>query len=482
MKGNFIKGFAHQIITCLLAVAVLLLTIFSVISGNSDNIGRNPQNPPIYAASETFRTAAWGLPPNANIGEGKYANNPNYSTAENYITMSQCGFEYAMPTHDTTDEHIINTLQVAQIAGMKVLIRDLHVQGIQYANMAGGTYAEARERYNKLSTSLKARYDVFKMYDSFAGVIAYDEPDSTMFEAIAAGQDWFLTNYPEYEYYVNLFPNYASQDQLFGTDANKGYTYADHVKMFIEKVNPQLISYDHYALVQDEHKSKFIADNFLYNLYVFAKEAKEHDIPFYIYLQTMGFNNNVPLSNYAEFAWQAYTSMAFGVQGIQCFCYWTLLGDNNNITSACVDRDGTILDTYYWVQEVFSDIKSFEKVYMSFKWDGVKLFEATSASNNLFSYIKKANQLKKLKGVNKVTTTQDLIFGQFLDKENYPAFMVSNASSPFDLKNATISITFDKSVTVALVYQKGECKTMQLNGHKLNLELASGDGAFVIPL
>ena len=423
------------------------------------------------------------MPPNANTGYGVLADNPDYATVENYQIMRDCGFEYALPTSDYTDEHIFNTLEKAEAVGMKVLVRDYSSFGIQQTIALGGTYAEARDNFAKKTEEIKARYDRFKEYDSFAGVLAYDEPDSTLFPAIAAAQDWFLKYYPEYEFYVNLLPNYATPKQLFGTDSDKGYTYADHVSMFVEEVNPMLVSYDHYALLRDAFDAKYLLDDFLYNLWLFAEQAKAKDIPFYIYLQTMGFYDNVPIENYAEFAWQCYTSMAFGVTGIQCFCYWTLLEEEslNNVRDGIVDRDGTILPAYSIVQEVFREIKSFEQVYMSFDWDGFRLYEGSLVENSMFGYIRK-NQLEKLKGVREVTVDQDVVIGQFLDAEGYPGFMVSNASSPFDLNGATVTMTFDGDVTAAQVYQKGEMKTVKLTDHKLTLELESGGGCFVLPL
>ena len=56
-----------------------------------------------------------------------------------------------------------------------------------------------------------------------------------------------------------------------------------------------LISYDHYALLRDAFGAKYLQDDFFYNLYLFAEQAKEKEIPFYIYLQTMGFYDNVAI-------------------------------------------------------------------------------------------------------------------------------------------------------------------------------------------
>ena len=175
--------------------------------------------------------------------------------------------------------------------------------------------------------------------------------------------------------------------------------------------------------------------------------------------------------------------MAFGVTGIQCFCYWTLLEEEelNNVRDGMVDRDGTKLPAYDIVKSVFDEIKSFEEVFLSFKWDTFKLYEASLVSNSMFGYIRN-NQAEKLLGVQDVETDQDLVVGQFLDKDGFPGFMVVNQSSPFDLEEASVTMTFDSDVTAALVYAKGEEKLVRLDDHKLTLDLGSGEGNFVIPL
>ena len=44
---------------------------------------------------------------------------------------------------------------------------------------------------------------------------------------------------------MNLFPNYASAEQLGST------TYREHLERFVETCHPTVLSYDHYALMDD---------------------------------------------------------------------------------------------------------------------------------------------------------------------------------------------------------------------------------------
>ncbi|MDE5896687.1 MAG: hypothetical protein K2H43_02595, partial [Clostridia bacterium] len=143
MKGTFQKNFCKQVAVCLMAAGLVALAGCGSAESGENGIGRDPQNPPVYAATETFRTAAWSLPPNADTGapDTVLEHNPNYATTENWQTMADCGFRYAMPTSDYNDDHIRNTLEKAQAVGMKVLVRDYNSRGVQYTIGLGGTYA-----------------------------------------------------------------------------------------------------------------------------------------------------------------------------------------------------------------------------------------------------------------------------------------------------------------------------------------------------
>lgn len=129
----------------------------------------------------------------------------------------------------------------------------------------------------------------------------------------------------------------------------------------------------------------------------------------------MGFYVNVPIENYAEFAWQCYYEHGVRRHGNPVLLLLDASGRGvlNNVRDGIVDRDGTILPAYSIVQEVFREIKSFEQVYMSFDWDGFRLYEGSLVENSMFGYIRK-NQLEKLKGVREVTVDQDVVIGQFL--------------------------------------------------------------------
>lgn len=469
---------------------LMTLTSIGLIIGtsscNNNSLSNEVKEPeiPTYETQEKFLIGNWGVPPHANTGYLEYANNPDYCNVEEWTKMKNCGFNVSVPTGGTSVEEIVRDLQMAQEVNMQILVRDRTANGLESiintALAQGLDYKQTRELLSKKEQSIKTNIDTFKEYNSFMGVNAYDEPSMDYYEIISACQDWFYINYPNYKFYVNLLPVYATPKQLYGAKVNTGLTYSDYVSEFVEIVNPYCLSYDHYPILADFDETPYIKDDFLYNLNEIALAAKKAKVPSYIYVQTMGFFDNLPLSSYEDFAWQVYSSLAFGMKGILCFQYWTQLQAeyHNNVRQGIVERDGTINPIYYEVQKVFNDIKFMEDIYMSFTWDGIKTYEGGRVVNDMFSLVN--NQLENLHDISNVNTDNDIVIGQFIKDDSY-AYMVMNASSPFNKEKVSVTLTFDE-YDYCYIVKNSTKELIKLDNHVLNLTINSSEGTFVIPL
>lgn len=468
-----------------LAVATLAAVMaFTGLAGcnSGGETGKAPEMPE-YEHVEDFRIGNWGTPPHANTGHDEYVNNPDYCTEEHWANMRDCGFNLAIPTAGPSVAEIERDLEMADKVGMKMLVRDLTNAGfeaiIKYAQGRGYGYEETRAELEKRSDEIKANIDAYAKHPSFQGVNAYDEPSVDYYEPISACQDWFLKNYPEYEFYSNLLPVYANPQQLFGSQASKGYNYEDYVSMFRKTVNPSSLSYDHYPYLANYDGSKYLKNDFMYNLGVFANEAKKAKVPMYLYVQSMGFLGNLPVETYEEFAWQCYVSLAFGARGIMCFQYWTQLQSGNNVCDGIVERDGTIRPLYYEVQKVFNDIKSMQDIYLHYTWEGVKTYEHGVIVNDQFDMVNV--QLEELADISKISGDQDILIGQFASADRSRAYMVTNASSPFEEETANVELTFE-GYNYAMVVKNGQKELVKLDNHVLKMAIGSGEGNFVVPL
>lgn len=463
-----------RIISCVLTVMLALVIALSACASNDDKGEIKPSD-------KVIRKAAWSTPYNGNIGDAPWGAQPSDNTVENWQVMAEAGFNYAIPTHDVTWEDVNQTLTNAEQVGIKVLVTD-HSSPSLYniiRRNEGSTYEQTMAAILAVEDQLKEKYNSLTEYESFGGIVVIDEPSMAYYDAIAAGQDWWTQNYPEYEYYVNLLPSYASPAQLFGSNYDDSLKFSDYVDRFINKTNPAFISYDHYALRRAGLMGT-IRPAWLSDLEVFAEASKRYDIPFFIFLLCTGHWDYIRPQTYREFAWQAYSALAYGAQGLQAFTYWSyLIPDNNpdNLAEGLVGPRGEIMPLYYAVQEVFNEISAFENYYMNFKWQGTMPIGVSGHG----TYALLTNPLKSLTGVSKVTAEKEALIGEFKDKNNNIAYMVTNYSSPFKSETNKVTLKFTNAKK-ALVFKKGRKVVYQLTNNTLEFEMSTGEGYFVIPI
>ncbi|HOA72798.1 MAG TPA: hypothetical protein PL151_17430 [Phycisphaerae bacterium] len=238
---------------------------------------------PARVAPEDFAILPWSWIPNdAEMLKGIY----------------ECGFNLAgfVP---------VDALDAVQAAGLKAIVSGLHVNDGP---------AEDPVAVEKKVSALVERVG---KHPAIYGYYLRDEPNAALFPALAVYVDALRKADPAARPYINLFPNYATAEQL-GTA-----TYDEYLERFITTVKPPFVSYDHYALMNDGSLRR----QYFQNLEAVRKASLAHQLPFW----------NIVLSNahfhYAEpyeggFRFQAFTTLAYGGRGISYFTYTTPLHGN----------------------------------------------------------------------------------------------------------------------------------------------------------
>lgn len=129
---------------------------------------------PQYEDAEPFRFVAYMGPPPANSGSGEFATNPDYMTLENYQIMADCGFNYTTGMYENTKELYLKGLDLAQQVGMKYYVRDYSFTDgcIEGIIAAANSEEEAQAMLEQQQVSIKARFEEYSEYESFAGVLA----------------------------------------------------------------------------------------------------------------------------------------------------------------------------------------------------------------------------------------------------------------------------------------------------------------------
>jgi len=142
-----------------------------------------------------------------------------------------------------------------------------------------------------------------------------DEPSASAFPGLGRLVAHLRERDPAHLAYINLFPTYASNEQL-GTKGDTVTAYREHVRQFVEVVRPALISYDHYQFaVNGDGKEYFL------NLAMIRRAAQEAGVPFLNIVQACTWTPGMRVPQGNELRYLVYTTAAYGAQGLSYYVY-----------------------------------------------------------------------------------------------------------------------------------------------------------------
>ena len=273
---------------------------------------------PLFAADgadERFPILAWGGPPS------------NETTPERYRELAEAGFTHSyssMPDADT----MAKALDVAHAAGVQLLVSN--------PELSGDTEATVKR---------------FKDHPALGGYYLRDEPGAKDFAGLAEWTRRVQAADDTAPAYINLFPNYATPDQL-GTA-----TYQAYLDKFVEDVPVPMLSFDHYPVVGDVLRPEWYD-----NLERAAKTAREAKRPLWAFVLSVA-HAPYPVPTVPHLRVQAFSNLAYGARTIQYFTYWTSVSDTWDFHEAPISTDGKRTATYDRVRQVNGEIQSLRGVF-----------------------------------------------------------------------------------------------------------------------
>lgn len=214
-------------------------------------------------------------------------------------------------------------LDTCQAAGLKAIVYDSRVSDYKWDNV---DESAARRNVESLVKQVGKHPAVYGYYLT-------DEPGSAKFAGLAKVAAAVREFAPGAWPYINLFPNYASAEQL----GEPGYE--SYVEKFVAVCKPTTLSYDHYAPMADGS----LRPNYFHNLEVMRDAAVKHRLPFWnIVLTVAHFQYREPCP--ADLRFQVYTTLAYGGRGIAYFTYFAPQVGNYRL--APVDQFGHTTPTW----------------------------------------------------------------------------------------------------------------------------------------
>ena len=253
---------------------------------------------------------------------------------------------------------------------------DQHYADIAAANFTiviGGFGAKTPETVQK-QIKLCEKYDLKALVDRAGlspaqlpespavwGYRIHDEPYARDFPGLREIVDNIREARPGRLSYINLFPNYASE-QMLGTK-----TYDEHVRRFVEDVDVGVLSMDHYPMMKPDSDGR---SSYCSNLEVMRKYSLRQGIPFWNFFNAMPFGPHYDPTE-AQLRWQIYTSIAYGAKGVLYFCYWTPRGRVFSKGGAIITAKGRKTCHYEQAKRINHGIKNLGPTLMKLTSTGV---------------------------------------------------------------------------------------------------------------
>lgn len=290
----------------------------------------------------------------------------NQSAKAVYRQVRDAGFTIAGPQGEgeMTPENNLKYLDACLANGLKATVQDFRI---------------FRAVNDKDADWKKIIADIVEAYKDHPALFAYyvvDEPNESLFPHLAEIVAEFKKLDPAHPAYINLFPNYATPEQLGSPD------YYTHVKHYLDTVKPAFLSYDHYHFLhmpdpskQQEveltgneredliRKSAMInvdRGGFFDNLEDVRNLCLERNVPFMVIVLLIEHGPYRYLTE-AEFRFEAFQSITYGASYLSYFTYWTVNDPDSwwGWKNAMIDVNGTVLDHYYDVQNVNTDLRQY---------------------------------------------------------------------------------------------------------------------------
>ena len=479
-----------KLFAMIMAATSLILCGVSACKKPDDNNGAEK---PVYESNEKFDIGMWvGVSDNyVTYDENGQKISSRPMTDDEFLAKYQdiadAGINIAFPGYDVMINgrggYNLKALKAAHEVGIKHVLGDSDLRDylMSAKTLVSGGLKTEEEIVSHVKDLLKM-YTDSEYYDALYGFMIRDEPSAELFEALGYAEKIFKKAAPGLMFYVNLFPVIAGGAQLGGSSA---ITYDSYLTRWVSTVKTNYISYDHYPLYGSLEDQTSIESSFLYNMDVMKTKINDEgeNRKLWTFLQSIQFGaKNRAVRNKADIAFQAYSFLAYGGDGIQWFCY-AAPPENDGAThfgnNSLVTREYEKTETYNYVKSVNEDIQSLMKYYKNFTWKGIKISSVYDDTEN-FAMLENSENIVTPKNMTKFESEEDSFAGIFEDKNGREGYLVVNFTDPALNRNNKITLTV-KNATNAIVVKNGGETVEKIKNDKLELTLSAGDGVFVIP-
>ncbi|MFA9478081.1 hypothetical protein ACERK3_07195 [Phycisphaerales bacterium AB-hyl4] len=321
------------------------------------------------------------------------------------------------------------------------------------------------------------------------GYLLTDEPSAARFSELGEWVSAIREIRPGMLSYINLYPTYASAQQL-GVP-----TYDEHVRRFVEIVDTDVLSTNHYP---DFHRGERRRDEYIRNLESMRQHSMEADIPFWNFFKAMPFDALMDPTE-AQMRWQIYSSLAFGAKGVMYFCYFTPTSPSFPEGGALVTREGRLTRKYYQAQRINHAIQNLGPTLMELESTGAFRMKPEGdfyyvrpdgefGEGRIFGSLDDRTRagipIRSVKASKEKALPADLLIGTFIFPDGRRAVMINNYRYAYT-SWLTVEFDADPAEVLEVSQETGELEPViddspAMEGLQISLP-AGGGRLFVLP-
>ncbi len=319
--------------------------VLAILFGGCTSATPSPDTTPIKTPEPTpVRTPAPERPEAKKLTKGineftiTYYYGPcreNFTNETYYQAIAECGFTSVglNTTWDTTDEEIRIALGYLRKYGLKC-------DSLPIFDVLNAINTASPEQIDEI---VKNAVERFKEYDDvITGWNLRDEPQATDFAKLKVVVDAFRKYSPDDAVFINLFPNYASEEQLATA------TYEEYLERFVNEIGPDYISWDHYAILGNNTERYGYFDNLESVRDCYLRHGLDA-VQIILLTKHLAYKN----VTYDDLCYEVNTSLCYGMKAVSYFTFYldeSLMA--SNWTDSCMNYLGEKYQHYYDVQKI----------------------------------------------------------------------------------------------------------------------------------
>ena len=303
------------------------------------------------------------------------------------------------------------------------------------------------------------------------GYFIMDEPGVTSFPMLGKIVAAVKKHAPGKLAYINLFPSYATVGAPDRSQLGTA-TYTEYLERFVNEVKPQFISYDNYMVeTSDDMQDSKRAAIYYADLLEVRRVSQKYGLPFWNIVSCNQIRPLTTIPSPANLAFQAFTTLAAGGQGVSWYKYY-----QDGYAYAPIDNAGEKTETWRYLQVVNRQVKVLGPVMNRLRSTGV-FFTSPPPVKSLpllpGRIVKTVQSRASPRGI--VKAEPPVMVGEFIDDKGVDFVMVVNLSLE---KSTNIKLETVKPYKTKQVLSSEDGRLLPLdekNGHWL----VAGQGVLV---